>query len=253
MPINIGSTPQSHQKFTDVSNLPWVGVSGLYEIEITNAFRDSVQRKDGSTWHFIRIDGLTFGDETRRVSFKLSLPDADEFGRAVKSNSGFDGLLYFLNLRNAQGEYELDDPVVREGVSKSGNPYRFEKYEFLAHRRLHVLLEFRGWYQDRNGREIGTYDLRGVCDADGRSAHDAATGEPGPVEYLEVLRGFAPSPGEEPAPEPVHTPDLGSMRPNRTPQGLKRKSAQDRAAGILQGNNRNGRNGGGEAGDDIPF
>lgn len=249
MPINIGSTLQSHQKFTDVSNLPWVGVSGLYEIEITNAFRDSMRRKDGSTWNFIRIDGLTFGEETMRVSFKLSLPDSDEFGRAVRSNSCFDGLVYFLNLRNSQGEYELGDPVLKEGVSKAGNEYRFEKYEFLAHRRLHVLLEFRGWYQDRNGREIGTYDLKGVCDASGRSAHDAATGEEGPAEYRDTLAELGVTAAES---APALTPDLGSMRPNRAPQGLKGKSAQDRAASVLRGNNRNSR-GGGEAGDDVPF
>lgn len=230
MPITTNKTPAAPAIDQNIrSTAPWLAKSGLYEIEITNAFADHLLKKDGTTWNFIRIDGLTFESEPHRLSFKLSLPETDEYGRALKSAPNLDGLLYFLDLRNADGNLELPDPVHKEGRSKAGRDYSFDKYEILDRKRIHVLIEFRGWYvNQRTNEQIGQYDLKGICDARGFSAHDVLNGSNAPcpkhAEFLAALEALSDSNSTgsaEPAPAPaaeIRTPSLGQFYRNPVPK-----------------------------------
>ena len=238
MPITTNKTPAAPAIDQNTrSTAPWLAKSGLYEIEITNAFADHLLKKDGTTWNFIRIDGLTFESEPHRVSFKLSLPETDEYGRALKSAPNLDGLLYFLDLRNANGDLELPDPVHKEGRSKAGRDYSFDKYEILDRKRIHVLIEFRGWYvNQRTNEQIGQYDLKGICDARGLSAYDVLNNSNAPcpkhAEFLAALEALDASTGANQAAQPspaqaeIKTPSLGQIYRNPRPNGPAPRDAE---------------------------
>lgn len=190
MSLNIGKFMLSRRSAPRFADLPPVDRAGLYEIDIRGAVRRSGGTAD-KPWSVIKIDGSTRGSDPRRLSVLVNLPYLDGRGRQVVPDD-LRALLFFLDLRNAEDEYVLDEPVRTErGRDASGDPYVFETYRQIVGRTLHLIVRPQGLGTAANGSGFAKYELVGICDRNGRSADEVWLGKAEAEEFGPALEEIA--------------------------------------------------------------
>lgn len=198
MPMTFGKEPVQNLR-GEITGLPAYDKSGLVKLLIMDANFD-FSAADG----FVKdeIDPFMAPEKAKnqRISLRCAAMGAQGCEGLLSVSAFFNdreqmsALLYFLDMRNANGDLELPDPVLHQGISKTGRAYRFWSYETLRDRSVYALVEFHGKSLGSNGAEYSNFKLIGFTDARGFDAVSVCSGSPVPAKkYADFLARFPAS------------------------------------------------------------
>ena len=241
MPFTYGENPERPLAQTD--GLPMWQQSGLLRLQIANCTY-SYKVNDGQPE---TIDPLTNRQALKWESLNFQAIVQDAVGNALglvnfsmflSDRAKVTGLLYLLNMRNAQGALEMPDPILREGDSaRTGRHYRFYTMECFNGCEVYALLKFAGMYVNPNtGKQSPQFDLRGFCDQRGFDAVAVSCGSATPcVEYQEFLNSLknpAPQPAA-PKPQPINAANQAQPAYTGAQYGTGTYGAIPKPAGLV--------------------
>lgn len=184
------------------------------------ALIDPIKQREAVSWERIAIKAVTLNAESKPEAWV-------NFSFFLSQKQHITSLLYFLNMRNAQGCLELPDPKLHEGISsKTGREYRFFTFPCLEAAKVWALLKYDGMsISQRTGKSYPQFELIGFADGRGIDAPSLDMGLTAPCPeyqaFFDTLNRAPAAPQAQPVPQP---------QPLTRPQAAQYGAAANRQA-----------------------
>lgn len=241
MATTFGSSPRDGLgEIIKTKDLAYITSSGMYNLQITSATYNKVtSAKNGNEYQFIRLTLVKMYQDN-----PVAKADVSVFMSA--DSQQLQDLVYFANIRDANGNLYLDDPVEHRWAKADGTPVldsagqQLVTYDFkqLINKRVTALLEFKGMSVSATGKQYPSFDLKAFVSENGQSAAEHAFKQPA-QKYVDLIKNLTARqnqsagpmsqqniyqqavPQQSPAPQQhIYTPQPGErvLVPQQVPQ-----------------------------------
>lgn len=201
MTTTFGATPNDSLGIVNTKDLQPLTQSGWFEVQITSATYNKItSKKNGNEYQQLQLGLATMvgGNATAKLNLSIFISSTSQ---------ELQDLVYFCNIRDANGNLYLPDPVEHKWTNKEGAPVLNKEgqqiitYDFkpLINKRVHAIVIFKGMTASANGNQYPVFELTGFTSAQGKSAYEDASKAPA-VKYKSLIDLHQKRTVQQPAP-----------------------------------------------------